>query len=289
MLSLDQMILKASEYPAEKWLIQKDRLDFGPFTLSELMKQMSQGNFTGDDMVLDQETGERNRIRTHPLFRQFTVVVERHLEAERHAKAQAAQSKKDKQRRTFFLAMAIGGIVLLGIGGTITAYLLTKKPKIETRERIVYKEKSGLDENKLLKGIEITWKAEPADQALQRKKLKAKRPKAKGAEGDDVAYLGDATKEGGDSLLSQSVVQNVMQTNFNKLAPCVYEEVRRSPSTHAINIDFSIRGSGTVSSIAVNGKSSGPLYSCISSRMQRIKFPSFDGSLTRASFSLTLK
>ena len=94
---------------------------------------------------------------------------------------------------------------------------------------------------------------------------------------------------GGDELLSQSVVQRVMRQNFGKITPCVMSEYRRNASLTSVIIAFGIKGSGNVGSVAVNGKTSGPFHSCVARRMRRISFPKFDGSLTRASFSMSLK
>ncbi len=287
-LSVEEYIAKARSDTAERWLIQKDRLDFGPFCLADLMTQMSKGQFGGDDVVLDQDTGERARIRTHPIFRDFCAVVERHLEAKHAAQAEEVQQKQDKRRRTVIILTVTIGLVLLGAGGAVAAYFLTRKPQIQ--ERLVYRDKKGQDLESLIKGIDITWKKEPEDQAARRRKYGVKRRGKTGpSSNDDVTYLGDATKEGGDALLTTAAVQRVMQSNFNKLTPCLYEEMRRNPSVRQVNIDFGIRGSGKVDRVVVNNQQGGPFVSCILSRMQRIQFPSFDGTLTRASFSMGLK
>jgi len=251
------------------------------------MREMKRGQFSGDDVVLDQETGERNRIRALPELRHFTMLVEKHLEASRMFQAEQQQHKEDKRRRAFIFTIVAISLVVLGVAAAITAYYLTKEP--ETREKIVYRDKKGDD---LIKGIEITWKAEPQEQARKRKKYRRRRARAAkkaGKAGSDVTYLGDATHGGGDAVLSPGVIQQVMNKNFKKLTPCVYQEVRRSPSLRTVAIDFGIRGSGKVSSVKVNGKVTGPFHACLLARMQRLKFPAFDGSLTRASFSVNIK
>jgi hypothetical protein len=162
--------------------------------------------------------------------------------------------------------------------------------KTETREKIVYRDKKGQDLESLIKGIDITWKKEPEDQATRRRKYAVKRRGKTGPSStDDVTYLGDANKDGGDALLTTAAVQRVMQSNFNKLTPCMYEELRRNSSLRQVNIDFGIRGSGKVDRVVVNNQQSGPFVGCILTRMQRIQFPSFDGTMTRASFSMSLK
>lgn len=288
-LSVEEYIAQARGDTVERWLIQKDRLDFGPFCLADLMTQMSKGQFGGDDVVLDQETGERGRLRTHPMLRDFCALVERHLEAKQQAQAEEVQQKQDKRRRTMIILTVTIGLVLIGAGGAVAAYFMYYR-KTETREKIVYRDKKGQDLESLIKGIDITWKKEPEDQAARRRKFGVKRRgKAGPASNDDVTYLGDATKEGGDALLTTAAVQRVMQSNFNKLTPCIYEEIRRSPGMRQVNIDFGIRGSGKVDRVVVNSQQGGPFVSCILSRMQRIQFPPFDGTLTRASFSMSLK
>jgi serine/threonine-protein kinase len=287
-LTVEEHIAQARGDTLERWLVHKDRLDFGPFSLADLMVQISKGQFSGDDLVLDQETGERARIRMHALLRDFCAVAEHHLESKRQAQDEEVQHKQDKRRRTVIILTVTIGLVLLGAGGAVAAYFLTRKPQIQ--ERLVYRDKKGQDLESLIKGIDITWKKEPEDQAARRRKYGVKRRgKAGPTSDDDVTYLGDANKEGGDALLTTAAVQRVMQTNFTKLTPCMYEELRRTPSLRQVNIDFGIRGSGKVDRVVVNSQQGGPFVSCILSRMQRIQFPKFDGTLTRASFSMSLK
>jgi len=285
-MTIQAMLARVADDHYERWLIQKDRLDFGPFTMGDLMRQMLKGQFTGDDILLDQETGNRGRVRQHPELREFCVIAERHVEAERSARAEQEQQQQDKKRRARLIVVIVLGLAVIGGGAGVAAYYYLRKPT--TLERIVYKEKANDPAN--LGKIEITWKQEPQDQAARRKKYAVKRPKKKGGpESDDVTYLGDASKEGGDALLTQAAVQRVMQNNFTKLTSCVYEERRRTPSLRQVNIDFGIRGSGMVSSVTVNGQSGGPFVGCILAKMQRITFPPFDGTLTRASFSMSLR
>ncbi len=285
-MTIEDHLAAAEGETIERWLVHKDRLDFGPFTTPDLMRAMAKGEFGGDDMVLDQEGGDRGRIRANPRFREFAMLCDRALQAEKMVKEEQALNRADKKRRTTIIIVVTIGLAVLGAGGGVGAYYYLRKPT--TIEKLVYKDKES---GPKLGGIDINWKKEPEDQAARRRKGFKKRAK-KGVGGgadDDVTYLGDATKEGGDALLGQAAIERVMKSNFNKLVPCVYEEMRRSPGLKNINIDFGVRGSGSVSSVTVNGQSGGPFAGCILSRMQRISFPKFDGTLTRASFSMSLK
>ena len=281
---IDSEIAAAESDQNERWLIQKDRLDFGPFTFSDLKQQLKRQEFSGDDMMVDQESGERSAIRSHPLFRDYMIQLDKEIAVERATMAEEDRRTQDKKRRSILIAVVAGSLALLGVGGAIAAYYLTREP--ETREKIVYRDRDNSADSPF-KGIDITWKSEPKDQAKKRSRYKRRRRKKSG-KNDDVTYLGDATKGGGDALLSQQVVQQVMAANFGKLKGCVVQAARRNPSLRKVVIDFGVRGTGRVSMVKVNKKASGAFQSCIYSRMRGIKFPSFDGNLTRASFSMNL-
>ena len=64
----------------ERWLVQKDKLDYGPFSLAQVMAQMEKGIFTGDDIIVDVDSGDRQKIREHPQLVEFTRATERRLE-----------------------------------------------------------------------------------------------------------------------------------------------------------------------------------------------------------------
>ena len=287
-IDLDAMLAEAVPDDREIWLVQKDRMDFGPFKLMSLKQAIYKNEFDPDSMLTNRETGERMSIRNHPVIKDFAVAVHKHYQQKIEQEADVQRWEKEKSRRTVLFYVVAFAIVVLGVGGVITAYLMTKDPvKVE---RIVYRDRK-LNIEKLLSRIDVTWKKEPADQAKKRKRRRRKKAHAKAGTkaGEDVMYLGDATKAGGDALLSQMVVERVMKQNMKKLVGCVYAELRRNPSTKSVDIDFSVKGSGDVSYVKVNGQTSGPLFNCTRGRMLRIKFPKYDGTLTRASFSMSLK
>lgn len=272
---------------SERWLLQKDRLDFGPFSLPDVKQQMYRGEFSGDDIIIDQESGERGPIRRNALLAEFTRVLERHQQEQAAAHHEAEASRRHSRRRTVIVTLIITTVLVLGGGGFAVWYFVLRKPP-ETLERIVYRDRPG----KL--SIKVAFNKEPEDQAKHRRALKKRRRrprKTSGGGGDsDITRLGDATKAGGDALLSQRVIQQVMRdpANFNRLSPCVQQQWRRQPSLRKVVIAFGIKGSGEVSYTKVNGASSGPFHSCVARKMRVVRFPKYDGAMTRASFTMTL-
>ena len=293
--TIEDLLAVDGEDDHELWLVQKDRLDFGPFSLAELKRQLHQGQFSGDDYVKDQETAKSSRIRNLPQLREFIVLLERDQAAKEVEQNEMKKWESEKRRRTVTVTLVALSLLVLGIGGAVAAYFLTREP--ETREKIIYRDRTDEALKKLIASMEITFKTQEPDQK-KKKKRRRKRPRKTGdpaakagytEDGQEITYLGDATEEGGDARLSEDVVQRVMQQNFRKLVPCVYGELKRSGNVKRVDIDFGIRGTGRVASSKVNGMTSGPFHACISGKMKLIKFPEFAGSLTPASFYMTLK
>ncbi len=271
--------LRTVEDSRERWLLQKDRLDYGPYRLAEVKEQIAQGKILGDHLLIDTENGERRAVKDHPLLASLVRQAELNLAEHRRAEEDAAERRRSRRRLGTLLSVIAAVLTLGGVGVMV---IVSRQKPPETR--VVYKERDSED---LLKGIEITMKIDPAPPRPKRPRP-VKRAVAPG-DNVDVTNLGDASEEGGDEVLSQSVVQQVMATHFGVLKGCVLEERRRNPGLHTVDMDFVIRGTGQVSAVKVNGQSQGPAASCMLAKLQTLSFPRFNGARTNASFSMNLK
>jgi hypothetical protein len=271
--------MSAMDDNTERWLISKDKLDFGPFAMREVVSQIESGKISGEAWITDTETGDRKRVQDHPQLRQLV------MEATAKFAEKARQDMDDADRRkargrvvTLVAAMFVIVVGVLGGGflyGRSHHWFEQKIVKEVVHEDVDW-----------LKGIEISMKVDPPPV-----KQKIRRPKKNGKPGEfeEVTNLGDASEGGGDETLDQGVVQRVMSQNFKVLVGCIQEERHRNPALHAVDMDFIIKGSGTVSAVKVNGQTGSPLAGCMYGKMQTVAFPKFNGAKTHASFSLALK
>jgi hypothetical protein len=268
----------------ERWLIQKDRLDFGPFSLAQIRAQIQRGEIEGEHMIVDSDTGARKKVKDFMPLREFTKGAERQLEQMRRAKAEHAHENIEK-RKSFVTLLIVGGafLALVVAGGW---FVLSRKAaeggKLASREeeQVV---------TAFLKDVKLNFvKAHVAKRGHHG-------GGARGAADSDAEFnndmnLGDATKAGvGDETLDDDVIQNVMMGHYRSLVPCVVAERHKNPGLSDMAIDFVVLGSGRVSAVRVNGQRGGPFASCLHDRMQGFGFPKFNGNKTIASWSMSMR
>ncbi len=274
--------LSAVDDETERWLIQKDKLDFGPFNMPEVRSQIEAGRILGEHIIVDTENGERRKVKDHPQLRALVLDAEARLAMESKEKEEAAARHKHRSRITLLL----GGIFIAVIGGGGGIFWYYQ----HHQKVVVQKELVRDDSYDFMKGVEISMKVDPPAPKKPHPGGGKKVNKNGKNEFSDVTNLGDASEGGGgDETLDQAVVQRVMTQNFRVLVGCIAEERRRNPSLRAVDMDFIIKGTGNVAAVKVNGQTSSPLSSCMYGKMQSVTFPKFNGAKTHASFSLALK
>ncbi len=270
----------------ERWLIQKDRLDFGPFSLAQVRAQIARGEILGDHMIVDSDTGARKKVKDFPSLRDFTKTSERHREQNRRAVAEQRQESVDKKKSIFTFVVVL--VALVAAVGGIFLFVLTRKAtdttKLATRE-----EEAEIDA--FLKDVKLRFVgAHVAKRGSAHHGGGASSGSSSANDGDfsNDANFGDASKyaSAGDETLDDGVIQDTMMGHYRGLVPCLMSERKHTPGLTEMSLDFVVRGNGKVSAVKVNGQKGG-FASCVLSRMPT--FPRFNGSRTIASWSMSMR
>ena len=109
----------------ERWLIQKDRLDFGPFSLTQVRAQIQRGEIIGEHMIVDSDTGARKKVKDFPALSEFTKTSERHREQNRRAAAEQRQESVDKKKKTVTVLFTL--VLLVAAVGGVFFFVWTRK------------------------------------------------------------------------------------------------------------------------------------------------------------------
>ena len=268
---------------AARWLVQRDRLDYGPFSLEQVKAQIAEGQFRGDNLIVDMDSGARQKIVDHPQLGEFARSTARQLEHARRLKADQAHEHVERKRSRMSL-MIIGGAVLLVVV-VLGAFLLNREAADEGE--LASRVGEG-DIDEFLKGVKVDFPSTRRPTARRAGRA------ASGAGAKDDPFsaalnLGDVTQGGENEILSDRQIQAVMMSNYRKLVPCIMNERRRSPGVDTMDLEFVVTGGGKVTAVKVNGQQNGPFAGCVLSRMKTFNFPSYKGSRTIASWSMAVR
>ncbi|HSZ83843.1 MAG TPA: protein kinase [Polyangia bacterium] len=271
----------AADDTQERWLIQKDKLDFGPFSLAQIRAQIERGEILGEHMIVDSDTGARKKVKDFQSLKEFTKVSERRLEQMRRAKAEHSHEATEKKKSMATVVIAGVAIAVVGVG--LALYLMTRQAadsgKLATRE-----EEAEIDS--FLKDVKLDFQT-----AHVAKRTAGHHASGGGSdEFNNDMNIGDVTKSGGgEDTLDDNVIQRVMMGNYRSLIPCLMAEKHKNPGLGDMSIDFVVRGTGKVSAVKVNGQRGGAFPGCVLARMQSFNFPHFNGSKTIASWSMSVR
>jgi hypothetical protein len=100
--------------PRPRYVVNKDKMDHGPFSAVELLQQISTNSFTGDHILRDELSGQSHAISEWTEFAPFAeqVALKREVIAEKKAVARVEQREKKaglaKSTLGVFLVLAIG-------------------------------------------------------------------------------------------------------------------------------------------------------------------------------------
>ena len=274
--SVSDAVRISEEY--ERWLIQKDNLDFGPFSLAQVMAQMEKGVFTGDHFIVDADSGDRQKIKEHPQLAEFARGVERKLEAQRRTRAEAVHehTERRKGRWTF----AIIGIAVLVIAAGMTFYLKNRKAAVND---VLASRVSEADVDKFLNGVKVEF-AQPKHAGGGGRRRPGGGIAGRAEDFNNAMDYGDVTKDGGDAILDEGTIDRVMRANYRKIVPCVMQGGVRT-----VELDFVVQPTGRVRAVQVNGQRSGAIPVCILNQMQSFGFPSYKGKNTIAGWSMSFR
>jgi eukaryotic-like serine/threonine-protein kinase len=263
----------------ERWLVQKDRLDYGPFSLAQVMAQMEKGIFTGDDVIVDVDSGDRQKIREHAQLLEFTRVTERRMEMQRRAQAEQAHEHVERKKGRWTL-LIIGTAVLAvaaGVGWFIYKRAAAKDDVLASRI-------SEADVDAFLKDVKISFAPPKRVGAAGRRPAGGNGIAGRAEDFNNNMDFGDVSQGGGDAILDEGKIDQVMRANYRRLVPCI---MGKGVST--VEVDFVVLPTGRVKAVRVNGQGKGPLPMCILNSMQSFGFPPYKGKPTIANWSMSLR
>lgn len=271
----DPALAAALADTTEKWLISKGRLDYGPFSLADVLAQIKAHTIVAGNIIVDKDTGARIAIDEHPLLGPLVDHAKVTKDDARRAEAEVAHQSREKKRGV----VLYGGIGLgVAIVGVAVWFIV---------------QHAGAAENKQVTGVEGVGAGQLA---VKMTMPKAPPKRAGGGTGRRSGGTPGSTQNGSENLsfdmsdeddegagpLDMTTVYNGYAPRAGQLMGCLSRT-----GAGAASVKMIIDGkSGRVTFVKVNGETSGALFACVNGVLRGIQFPSSGGSRTVAEFEL---
>src|SRR4029079_17865580 len=95
--SIDRALAAALADTTEKWLIGKNRMDYGPFSLTDVIAQIERGEVVTGNYIQDKDSGERTDIAEHPLLGPIVDAARQKHDDHRRARAEGKEQKPNQK------------------------------------------------------------------------------------------------------------------------------------------------------------------------------------------------
>ncbi len=268
----NQVLAAALADPSEKWLVSRQRMDYGPFSLAEVLAQIERGEIVAGNHLQDKDTGARTDVGDHPLLGPLVDAARQRLDDQRRAQAEVKEQSRDKKRGALLYAMIAGGVVVAALAVLVILRSIGHDDAGRKKAQI-----SALDGASL----HVTVSAPKTPPATHRRPSTGGQRPARNT--DNLALdLSDDSDE--TETLDMGTVYGVYSRYGGKLGGCM-----QGSGEHSANIGIIIDGaSGRVTWVKVNDQQAGGLYSCLSGVLRGMQFPRIKGPRTRAEFDISM-
>jgi hypothetical protein len=272
---IDRALAAAIADTTEKWLISRNRMDYGPFSLTDVIAQIERGEVSAGHFIQDKDSGARTDVADHPLLGPMVETARQSRDDVRRAQAEVKEQSRDKKRGALLYA-------LIGLGVLAAAAAVT----------LILRTVSHDDGDHAIAGVSALDGASLKVKVSEPKKPVAthhasggtKRPAgAPASSGQNLTLdLSDDSDE--TETLDMHAVYGVYSRYGGRLGGCM-----QGSGEHSASIGIIIDGpSGRVTWVKVNDKQAGGLYSCLGGVLRSMQFPRIHGPRTRAEFDIAM-
>jgi hypothetical protein len=274
--AIDRALAAALADTTEKWLIGRNRMDYGPFSLADVIAQIERGEVVAGNHIQDKDSGERTDVADHPLLGPIVDATRQKHDDHRRAQAEVKEQSRDKKRGAMLYGLIGVGI----LGAAAAVYLIIRSVQHDDGGQKVAGV-SALD-GASLKVTVSPPKTPPAVHRRPSARRSGGTPQP-GNSGENLTLdLSDDSDE--TDTLDMGTVYGVYSRYGGRLGSCM-----QSTGEHAASIGIIIDGpSGRVTWVKVNDKQAGALYSCLGGVLRAMQFPRIHGPRTRAEFDISM-
>jgi hypothetical protein len=272
---IDRALASAIADTTEKWLISRNRMDYGPYSLADVIAQIERGEVSAGHYIQDKDSGARTDVGDHPLLGPIVEATRQNRDDLRRAQAEVKEQSRDKKRGALLYGLI--GVGVLAAAAAVT--LILRSVSHDDGDRTVAGV-SALDGASLK--VKVSEPKKPP--ATHRSTSGGKRPAGQAPSSGQNLTLDLSDDSDETETLDMHAVYGVYSRYGGKLGGCL-----QGSGEHNASIGIIIDGpSGRVTWVKVNDKQAGGLYSCLGGVLRGMQFPKIHGPRTRAEFDIAM-
>ncbi|MEC9073083.1 MAG: hypothetical protein VX938_11905 [Myxococcota bacterium] len=282
--------------PPRRWLVRKEGVDYGPFTVEEILAQIDRREVGLGTLVCDVSEQAWENAATHALFRDYyDKCVERWSVEE--AEAEAAKHEEQIRRRRLLTGGAwrlavVSGILIIGAGGWLVWRLMHAQPT------------GILNAVAVAKPVQLPPPPDPRTEAPPVPPLKETIvPTMLENETYDTRGIGVETGQAeaqqvqaidfagsGGSELSEAAARRIAEEARRGLSSCAREVAIRLPGFKGTRVKFVIQPGRLVRiTVGAEVQEDSPFKACVKQTLGKITVPRFNGQERRVTVPLTVR
>ncbi len=283
----------------ERYLVQREGLDYGPFTADEVLEQLYADEIDEHTAVMDRVTEERQKLEEIDALAEAVAeyIPKREERLRLEAERRAELTRKAKKGGVAALVVGIvAGLVMLAAMG----WFWLQQPDPEPMD--LSDAFASLDyefappptefqtmevDSDVLEGI---FNPEATQEEIERQIAQAQAAQAQrsqqasasaGSAGSEAPDEEDRITDvdladgGTDHHLSDAEINEVIMADFSSITECILDEARRDSSFRGVTVQFFIRPSGTTGGVGLEESQyeQQEVGQCLIERFRNLRFP----------------
>ena len=279
---------------ALRWLLQKEGIDLGPFTKTQVVEKLFAEEISPQTLAFDIETSRRLPLSEFTAF-ETAVVSWVHEKADRERKRAENAAEASYRRRSRVLAV-VAVLLVLGLaggGGGYAWFQATRPTPVKAHlGRLVAAMNHELPRVALPDEVDERVGSNGASRGKAARR--AGRSRKRGRSREDKAWREAQMASqsavdlgaGGKPFDNQAVYAAV-SSRSRKLMKCLEAEARRNPSLKSIEVKVTVVPKGNLINIRLP-QGSKPGAACVRKALSGLKTPAFAGTNRTVSFPYTI-
>jgi hypothetical protein len=284
---------------AQRWLVEKDGVDFGPYTSQQVIEQLFKQELKAETTLYDIEQDRRAPLSEFTVFDE-ALVAWAHDNAERQKRQaeEAAQAAARRRRRLVWGSTLAIVLTVGGVGGGYAWYRATRPEPVKAYlPALVTKLQGALPAVHLPEELPETAaekdekrRTAAAVAAQQRARVEAQREAAQVADEARQASQStvDLNSNGAGRSFDRQAFDDAVARRNGQLMRCLQDEVRRDPSLKSLEVKITVVPRGDLINVRLSdGSPAG--NSCVREALGGLKVPPFDGVNLNVSLPFTFQ